>query len=370
MMRPRCGLVALGLLAVACINPEKSPQPVENSTYRIGEVVQDPENELDLQILRNRTECRVAVGPAETDDCIPQVNRQNGEVRLSFRMREPRTGDSHALALHKDLVQVKHMGSPVGAQPGQLVELNPRGPMRTGQLFIVLIDGSGSMYDNDAAGLTKVYNALKDPSVIDAFYPGDVPTGVVLLRFTKEVQGLDGLKPVVLDTRKRYKEMLAYINGGPRGFTHLYDAVTYAVGDMMEEKSIEEWRTVNTAEPTIIALTDGFNNERGDDNCSTNAPRLQAVLENISTARQKASFQDRPTLFTVGLGRALRKGFVVPADTQTVRPAALCGRYANSVINAGIERMGIDNASLAWICLLYTSPSPRDATLSRMPSSA
>ena len=23
-----------------------------------------------------------------------------------------------------------------------------------------------------------------------------------------------------------------------------------------------------------------------------------------------------------------------------------------------------------WICLLYTSPSPRDATLSRMPSSA
>ena len=26
--------------------------------------------------------------------------------------------------------------------------------------------------------------------------------------------------------------------------------------------------------------------------------------------------------------------------------------------------------ALTWICLLYTSPSPRDATLSRMPSSA
>ena len=24
----------------------------------------------------------------------------------------------------------------------------------------------------------------------------------------------------------------------------------------------------------------------------------------------------------------------------------------------------------SWVCLLYTSPSPRDATLSRMPSSA
>ena len=28
------------------------------------------------------------------------------------------------------------------------------------------------------------------------------------------------------------------------------------------------------------------------------------------------------------------------------------------------------NKERVWICLLYTSPSPRDATLSRMPSSA
>ena len=27
-------------------------------------------------------------------------------------------------------------------------------------------------------------------------------------------------------------------------------------------------------------------------------------------------------------------------------------------------------AEARWVCLLYTSPSPRDATLSRMPSSA
>ena len=27
-------------------------------------------------------------------------------------------------------------------------------------------------------------------------------------------------------------------------------------------------------------------------------------------------------------------------------------------------------AQMGWACLLYTSPSPRDATLSRMPSSA
>ena len=33
-----------------------------------------------------------------------------------------------------------------------------------------------------------------------------------------------------------------------------------------------------------------------------------------------------------------------------------------------IEKLGL--TSLLDICLLYTSPSPRDATLSRMPSSA
>ena len=37
---------------------------------------------------------------------------------------------------------------------------------------------------------------------------------------------------------------------------------------------------------------------------------------------------------------------------------------------AAIRGLGWDNFSFDWLCLLYTSPSPRDATLSRMPSSA
>ena len=38
----------------------------------------------------------------------------------------------------------------------------------------------------------------------------------------------------------------------------------------------------------------------------------------------------------------------------------------------GLDKVGllIPNLNLAMSCLLYTSPSPRDATLSRMPSSA
>ena len=34
------------------------------------------------------------------------------------------------------------------------------------------------------------------------------------------------------------------------------------------------------------------------------------------------------------------------------------------------KRIGRIKAIASYICLLYTSPSPRDATLSRMPSSA
>ena len=44
------------------------------------------------------------------------------------------------------------------------------------------------------------------------------------------------------------------------------------------------------------------------------------------------------------------------------------------VINLVVARIPVRTAlSIGvplWICLLYTSPSPRDATLSRMPSSA
>ena len=47
--------------------------------------------------------------------------------------------------------------------------------------------------------------------------------------------------------------------------------------------------------------------------------------------------------------------------------------YSNDKVSAGYQHTCaiLDNGDLkCWGCLLYTSPSPRDATLSRMPSSA
>ena len=48
-------------------------------------------------------------------------------------------------------------------------------------------------------------------------------------------------------------------------------------------------------------------------------------------------------------------------------------RQAVDSAKSGLGGKSVDDAKPAWtpqICLLYTSPSPRDATLSRMPSSA
>ena len=47
--------------------------------------------------------------------------------------------------------------------------------------------------------------------------------------------------------------------------------------------------------------------------------------------------------------------------------------YAMPVAGGLPKRLTFENGAvtvLGWTCLLYTSPSPRDATLSRMPSSA
>ena len=73
----------------------------------------------------------------------------------------------------------------------------------------------------------------------------------------------------------------------------------------------------------------------------------------------------RPALvYTLAL--ALVFGAVLRRHGLSQRAAvlALAATYGNAVM------IGIPLISLAWGCLLYTSPSPRDRTRSRMPSSA
>ena len=57
-------------------------------------------------------------------------------------------------------------------------------------------------------------------------------------------------------------------------------------------------------------------------------------------------------------------------ETLDQKEKSLTEEIINSQITAITERIDLDKHSKFIICLLYTSPSPRDRTRSRMPSSA
>jgi hypothetical protein len=163
------------------------------------------------------------------------------------------------------------------------------------------------------------------------------------------VHSFDGGAFSVIESRKLYKQTVQnYIMGGPRGWTYLYASVRYVVSDFLKEPVIENWLALNAAEPTVVALTDGFNNEKGDDTCATNAPRLEETLQAVAGARNGPIGQ-RPTVYTVGLGRKIQSNFEVPQGRLSVSPRELCKNRGHQTINGDLERIGIDNASLEWI---------------------
>ena len=85
-------------------------------------------------------------------------------------------------------------------------------------------------------------------------------------------------------------------------------------------------------------------------------------------------WRDDPAITQVVIRSQLAKAFCAGGDIKEVREAALGGRQDEIRDAFGTEYSM--NAIIARYpkpyvaCLLYTSPSPRDATLSRMPSSA
>ena len=64
---------------------------------------------------------------------------------------------------------------------------------------------------------------------------------------------------------------------------------------------------------------------------------------------------------TSELNSILENSDVIVADTRSFK------EYSEGHIPGAVH---LDLFAFHWICLLYTSPSPRDRTRSRMPSSA
>mgnify|MGYP002682407645 CR=1 FL=1 len=125
--------------------------------------------------------------------------------------------------------------------------------------------------------------------------------------------------------------------------------------------------------------------------------RIHSVSVCVSLSQAQSSSRDPR-----GLKEDIREAVVMPAlqnepvqvDERTkffLNPegvhmvggtlgALLTGVFASTIINSAIPALTLSpdsaggllygNAALMWNCLLYTSPSPRDRTRSRMPSSA
>lgn len=333
------------LLALLGCQSTPYPAPIVGTTYRISEDVPATDSEIRVDILTSYTDCAEAK-VLDMDACVPRADRASGEVRLAFRLRDPKAPNDIFRAINPEQIEVLQDGA-IQSE----VELVPHEPIASGQLFIVLLDGSGSMYEQDGERIRKVYSALLAPSVIEGFYPEhNNKTGVVLLRFTDGVTGLDGGPPRILSTAEEYRAMVRdHLLKSSGGYTYLYEAVSYAVTDLLDQDAIKTFLTVKGAEPSIVVVTDGFNNQQADDTCATNVDRLQSVLDVVREVRTNLGGSVRPTVFTVGLGVPYREGNKPKELNRPVTAQDLCAGYANERIDGRLEDLGLDHVSMQWI---------------------
>ena len=341
-------LLALMASLIACGDPGA---PIAGTTARVSPPTRE-ESEIELAVHTTENACRGSGIPEENLAlCLPFVDRASGEVRLSF---QPRVGGlPYLLPLTRDNVDIFHNKRTVThGRDGVEVEVIGHDPRRTPQLFILMIDGSGSMAQKDEEGvrrIDKVRRALISRSVVQSFFPEDVNTGVVLMSFTEgQPQPVGGVLEVIRSP-EAFKQRVKKDLGISSGYTYLYEAVRYAITDLLEEEVIQSW--LDDAQPTIIVLTDGFNNESPADLCQDNAPRLESLLSEIQRVRndKNTGIRSRPSIYTVGLGKPISRKLEADPEKIRVKPQEVCGKWGGVRIDGVLENKGIDKVSLDWI---------------------
>jgi hypothetical protein len=342
-------LVSLGLVVLCGCEPGLTVIP--GTTTRIDNPVTERGTELSMRIFSTEDECVARVKPEEVSRCLPNVDRGNAEVRLSFQLRDE--ADVFPLPLTTEHIKVGHMGRELQeGSEGIRYTLIPHDPIRSSQLFILLIDGSSSM--SEGGRMNKVREALLLPEVQQAFFPPDVNTRVAIFQFTDRGPQPLGGSLRLLETPQAYSRLIRQDLRVLQGYTHLFDAIRWATGDFLKQKDIKDLLVLNEMTPTVVALTDGFNNQTARDTCRSNVSRLNGLLKHLDKVRSPEEGADprrRPSVYTVGLGRPLRPGFKIGTDApEKVKAAEICGaKNIDKRIDGDLERKGIDNASLEWI---------------------
>jgi len=341
-------LLVFFVWALVGCQTEEYPLPIAGSTYRIDKDVPAKGSEIRIDILTGWSEC-VNAKIEELDLCLPQVDRAAGETRLAFDLRDPVGGRPLLRSIDREQLTVTHDSKLI-----EDFEVIPHDPQTGRQLFILLVDGSGSMYDNDGERAKKVYEALLNKSVVNGFFPSDgSKTGVVLLRFMgPEVHGLDGAPPRVIDNAAEYRKVIRqHLLQPTGGYTYLYKAIRYAMTELPAIKGISDFMALGN-EPTLIVLTDGFNNEAASDVCADNVSRLNETLEVIREVRAGQGPSAQMSVYSVGLGTRLPRKRQPPSKNRfkkNITSVELCGKYGDQRIDGHLEDYGIDDVSLEWI---------------------
>jgi len=346
-----------------------------------------------LQLMSTPNDCQQLINEGVLEnlkDCLPRVEAGNGNVRIAYRIldgglplalpiqADPATGriDAHRY------ISVMHQTE--GVRDGwadesaeavtRRVSITPHGEsLEAAQLFVLLIDRSDSMNNVDEGGknrLERVKQALMSRSVTERFFSSD-KNRVLVLSFAQNVSamGRSGQKFELIDSPGRYQQVIRGLRADGN-WTHLYDAVGYAATGALERPEVEEYLRDEKALPTVIALTDGFDNQDNKEACGDNAAPLAKLLSNLRRKRSAASAEVlAPVVYTVGLGTPALPEFPFIAsglegeEAKRARrekmikrptPEGLCGAAASTVIDPprgkpGLEDQGIDNASLEWI---------------------
>lgn len=329
----------IGLLLAALAFAGSFPIPVEGSTYRILDVTEDAAADVRLGVFASREDCHMV---QDEDGCVPLADRARGQVRLGFQVQD-QTGEALATAIDDFKVRFD-------ARTVQDVELVGKEPEATSQLFILLLDWSGSMFEDDQIRAKLLLGALVTPRVVEAMFRPGARNGVMILRFTDHILDLDGGVRII----RSADEYVSYIRrpnwerGG--GYTHLYEAIGTVLEDVLRRKEVERFLSDNQAQPTIVALTDGFNNESPGDLCGTNVDRLNDLLKIIDESQRPDGGRVRPVIHTIGLGDAYQSAdYDRIGRTPRVNEDQLCHKAARSRIDGFLETRGIDHISLGVI---------------------
>ena len=92
--------------------------------------------------------------------------------------------------------------------------------------------------------------------------------------------------------------------------------------------------------------------------------------ETLNEAIQKTNFHSLfKQLMTDAKKDKYREFNFIVEDPQDRWIIQVRRKYQN-LFEQGLDMLNLTTKAYTYTCLLYTSPSPRDATLSRMPSSA